>query len=169
MGHTRVRAVACKLASPPTTAGASACRGHGRLYVEAAAPRSSAGGPRAARSDVGDVPSNHGGEGVSRYLFVLWDGGGNVPPQLGIVSRLVARGHDVRVLAEPSLEPDVTATGASFVSLDRAPHRDDRSPESDFVRDWEARTPIGEFARTRDRVLIGPSALYAHDVLAELE
>jgi UDP:flavonoid glycosyltransferase YjiC (YdhE family) len=106
---------------------------------------------------------------MSRHLFLLWDGGGNVPPQLGIVSRLVGRGHEVRVLGEPSLERDVTATGASFVSLDRAPHRYDRSPESDFVRDWEARTPIGEFARTRDRVLIGPAALYARDVLGELD
>jgi UDP:flavonoid glycosyltransferase YjiC (YdhE family) len=106
---------------------------------------------------------------MSRYLFVLWDGGGNVPPQLGIVSRLVARGHDVRVLADPSLEHDIAATGATCVPLSQAPHRYDRSPESDFVRDWEARTPIGEFARTRDRVLIGPSALYARDVLAELE
>ncbi|HMC68946.1 MAG TPA: nucleotide disphospho-sugar-binding domain-containing protein, partial [Mycobacteriales bacterium] len=61
------------------------------------------------------------------------------------------------------------AAGASFVSWNQAPHRCDWSTESDFVRDWEARTPIGEFARTRDRVLIGPSALYARDVLAELE
>lgn len=105
---------------------------------------------------------------MSRFLFLLWDGGGNVPPQLGIVRRLVARGHDVRVLAEPSLQSDVTSTGASFVSLAAAPHRFDRSPASDFVRDWEARTPVGEFARTRDRVMIGPARLYACDVLTEL-
>lgn len=105
---------------------------------------------------------------MSRFLFLLWDGGGNIPPQLGIARRLVARGHQVRVLTEPSLEPEVTAVGASFVALTRAPHRYDRSPDSDFVRDWEARTPIGEFARTRDRVMIGPAVRYAEDVLAEL-
>lgn len=105
---------------------------------------------------------------MSRFLLVLWDGGGNVPPQLGIARRLVARGHDVRVLTEPSLAGEVTGVGARFVSLRTAPNRVDRAPESDFVRDWEARTPIGEFARTRDRVLIGPAARYAADVLAEL-
>lgn len=105
---------------------------------------------------------------MSRFLFLLWDGGGNVPPQLGIARRLVTRGHQVRVLTEPSLEPEVTAAGASFVVLTSAPHRYDRSPDSDFVRDWAARTPIGEFARTRDRVMIGPAARYADDVLAEL-
>jgi len=105
---------------------------------------------------------------MSRFLFLLWDGGGNVPPQLGIARRLVARGHQVRVLTEPSLESEVTAAGASFVALTSAPHRYDRSPDSDFVRDWAARTPIGEFARTRDRVMIGPAARYADDVLAEL-
>lgn len=105
---------------------------------------------------------------MSRFLFLLWDGGGNVPPQLGIVRRLVARGHAVRVLTEPSLQPEVASTGASFISLRAAPHRFDRSPASDFVRDWEARTPIGEFARARDRVMIGPARLYAEDVLTEL-
>ncbi len=105
---------------------------------------------------------------MSRFLLLLWDGGGNVPPQLGIARRLMNRGHDVRVLTEPSLEREVTAVGARFVGLTAAPHRSDRSPESDFVRDWEARTPIGEFARTRDRVMIGPATRYAADVLAEL-
>lgn len=105
---------------------------------------------------------------MSRFLFLLWEGGGNVPPQLGIARRLHARGHQVRVLAEPSLEPEVTAAGATFVALQAAPHRFDKLPESDFVRDWEARTPIGEFARTRDRVMIGPAGRYATDVLTEL-
>jgi MGT family glycosyltransferase len=105
---------------------------------------------------------------MSRFLFLLWDGGGNVPPQLGIARRLAARGHHVRVLADPSLQPEIASTGATFVSLQAAPHRFDRLPDSDYVRDWEARTPIGEFARTRDRAMIGPAADYATDVLAEL-
>jgi hypothetical protein len=28
-----------------------------------------------------------------RYLFVMWEGGGNVPPQVGLARKLVARGH----------------------------------------------------------------------------
>jgi UDP:flavonoid glycosyltransferase YjiC (YdhE family) len=106
---------------------------------------------------------------MSRFLFVLWEGGGNVPPQLGIARRLLARRHQVRVLGDPCLEADVRAAGADFAAFTRAPHRLDRSPESDFVRDWEPRTPIGQFARTRDRAMIGPAADYAADVVAAVD
>jgi UDP:flavonoid glycosyltransferase YjiC (YdhE family) len=106
---------------------------------------------------------------MSRFLFVLWEGGGNVPPQLGIARRLLTRGHRVRVLGDPCLEADVRRGGADFAPFTRAPHRLDRSPDSDFVRDWEARTPIGEFARTRDRAMMGPAADYGADVVAAID
>jgi UDP:flavonoid glycosyltransferase YjiC (YdhE family) len=35
---------------------------------------------------------------VARILLVTWDGGGNVPPAMGIARALRDRGHDVRVL-----------------------------------------------------------------------
>jgi UDP:flavonoid glycosyltransferase YjiC (YdhE family) len=57
-----------------------------------------------------------------RFLFVMWEGGGNVPPQLGLARKLVARGHQVRVLTEPSVRQDVRATGASSSSFANAPH-----------------------------------------------
>ena len=50
---------------------------------------------------------------MSKFLFVLWEGGGNVPPQLGIARRLVERGHEVRVLTEPCLASAVAAAGAT--------------------------------------------------------
>ena len=105
---------------------------------------------------------------MSSFLFVLWEGGGHVPPQLGIARRLLARGHRVRVLGDPCLDADFLAVGADFAPFSRAPHRLDRTPASDFVRDWEARTPIGEFARTRDRAMMGPAAAYAADVAAAI-
>jgi UDP:flavonoid glycosyltransferase YjiC (YdhE family) len=52
-----------------------------------------------------------------RFLFVMWEGGGNVPPQLGLAGKLVARGQQVRVLTEPSLRRDVDATGAAYRSF----------------------------------------------------
>jgi UDP:flavonoid glycosyltransferase YjiC (YdhE family) len=103
-----------------------------------------------------------------RFLFVMWEGGGNVPPQLGLARKLVARGHQVRVLTEPSVREDVLATGASYGSFTRAPHRQDRSPQSDLVRDFDARTPIGALAATRDRVMFGPARAYAEDTLEEI-
>lgn len=106
---------------------------------------------------------------MSRFLFVLWEGGGNVPPQLGIARRLLARGHQVRVLGDSCLEADIRSAGADFAAFTGAPHRLDRSPGSDYVLDWEPRTPIGRFARTRDREMIGPAADYAADVLAAID
>jgi MGT family glycosyltransferase len=102
-----------------------------------------------------------------RFLFVLWEGGGNVAPQLGLASGLVERGHDVRVLSEDCLCGDVAAAGARFEPFATAPNRASRS--EDLIRDWEARTPLGAFARGRDRVMMGPAADYARDTRAALE
>ncbi|WP_018332390.1 glycosyltransferase [Actinomycetospora chiangmaiensis] len=51
---------------------------------------------------------------MSRVLAVTWDGGGNVPPLLGIVAELVGRGDEVRVLGHPRQEEVATAAGADF-------------------------------------------------------
>ena len=104
-----------------------------------------------------------------RFLFVIGEGGGNVPPQLGLARKLVLRGHEVRVLTEPCIAQDVHAIGASYVSFTQAPHRNDRSRDSDFVRDFEAKTPIGALAAFRDRVIFGPARAFAADTMAEIE
>jgi MGT family glycosyltransferase len=101
-----------------------------------------------------------------RFLFVLWEGGGNCPPQLAIAGRLSARGHAVTVLADPSIEADAIAAGASFVPWRQAPHRTTRTPESEIIRDWAARTALGAFARARDRHAFRPAKLFAREVLS---
>jgi UDP:flavonoid glycosyltransferase YjiC (YdhE family) len=106
---------------------------------------------------------------MSEFLLCLPDGGGSAPPLLSVASALAARGHGVRVLADPVLAPDVRATGATWVSWTRAPHRHDHAPESDIMRDWEGRTPLAQFARARDRLVFGPAGAFAADVLEELE
>jgi MGT family glycosyltransferase len=105
---------------------------------------------------------------MARFLLCLWDGGGSVPPTLDVAAALTRRGHDVRVLADPVLRPDVEASGAAFVAWTTAPHRDDHTPASEFIRDWEPRTPMGGLARIRDRLVTGPAARFAADVRAEL-
>jgi MGT family glycosyltransferase len=103
-----------------------------------------------------------------RFLFVEWEGGGNLPPALGLARRLVARGHEVRVLSEPCNEAEVLAAGCAFIPYRRAPHRADKSPASAFARDWEAGNPIAAFALLREKLLFGPARAYAEDTLAEL-
>jgi MGT family glycosyltransferase len=100
-------------------------------------------------------------------LFVLWEGGGNVPVQLALAKGLVERGHEVRVLTEDCLAADVAAAGCRFEPFVEAPNRASRT--EDLIRDSEARTPLGAFARARDRVVMGPAAAYAHDTRAALE
>jgi MGT family glycosyltransferase len=104
-----------------------------------------------------------------RILAALWDGGGTVPPELAIVRALVERGDDVTVIADAVLADDVAATGAAHVPWTTAPQHTTRDPKDDFVQEWRAKNPLQMFARVRDRFLCGPAALYAQDVVAELE
>jgi MGT family glycosyltransferase len=104
-----------------------------------------------------------------RYLFATIDGGGSVPPDMSVARALVARGHDVRVLADAVLAPDVEATGAEHVPWERAPQRPDLDPQSVVIRDWDAKSPFEAFGRMRDAVMTGPAALFAADVRAELK
>ena len=104
-----------------------------------------------------------------RFLFAHWEGGGNTPPTLAIVRRLVARGHEVRVLGDLCNQTEVESAGASFASWTRIPQRSDKSPESDPIRDWEVRSPLVLLGRLRDRLFVGPALAYAQDLQDELE
>jgi UDP:flavonoid glycosyltransferase YjiC (YdhE family) len=46
-----------------------------------------------------------------RFLFVSWEGGGNLPPALAVAHCLVERGHTVRFLGEPCNREEIEATG----------------------------------------------------------
>ncbi|MBJ7358632.1 glycosyltransferase [Nocardioides sp.] len=52
---------------------------------------------------------------MADYLFVTWDGGGNVPPAVGIARELRRRGHTVRFLGHAGQEQALTAAGFEFV------------------------------------------------------
>lgn len=101
------------------------------------------------------------------YLFVTWEGGGNVPPVLGIARRMVERGHDVRVLTEPCLRDAVTALGGRFEPFSRHFVRQDRT--QDIMGDWQAKTPIGALRRTFDNVVFGPASIVADDTRRAIE
>ncbi len=76
---------------------------------------------------------------------------GNAPPQLALTRELVERGHEVRVLAHSAARARIERTGAEFVAIRRwLPDLDITHPETDPIRDWEARTPLGAAKRMRD-------------------
>jgi MGT family glycosyltransferase len=104
-----------------------------------------------------------------KVLQAIWDGGGNTAPQLAIGRELVARGHEVTVLGNSVQRERIESEGLGFRAYVHAPDADSSSPETDLVRDWEARTPLGAFGRLRDRLMYGPARLFARDVLDAMD
>ena len=97
---------------------------------------------RAARPLPGPRRGARRGGGL-RVLQAFWDGGGNTAPQLGIARALVGRGHEVVFLGNECQREKVEASGAAFRPYRHAPANDASSPETDLLRDWEAKTPLG--------------------------
>jgi len=102
------------------------------------------------------------------YLFAIVDGGGTMPADTSVIRAMVERGHDVRVLADRVLAPDIEATGAEHVPWNRAPQRPNLDPLSMIVNDYDAKTPFQAFALIRDGVIVGPADRFAADVRDEL-
>lgn len=100
------------------------------------------------------------------YLFVTWEGGGNVPVVLGVARRLAQRGHRVRVLTEPCLEGAVRAAGADFLPFTRHFTRTDRAQT--LLDDAKARTTVGALRRSFEVVLFGPARITAEETRAAI-
>ena len=64
---------------------------------------------------------------MAEILFVTWDGGGNVPPALGIADALTARGHTVRFVGHPGQRPALEAAGVEAAGVEVAPSRHARA------------------------------------------
>src|SRR5262245_42229991 len=85
-----------------------------------------------------------GGGPMSRFLLATWDGGGTIPPELGLAAELVARGHEVVVLSDDTVEQEAAAAGAGFTPWVRAPQARARDAEQALIRDWELRNPLAQ-------------------------
>jgi hypothetical protein len=103
---------------------------------------------------------------AGRFLLATIDGGGTIPPELGLAARLVRRGHRVRVLADPTVQRAAEAAGCGFTSWRAAPHFTTVAEQTALIRDLERRGMPGQFAFVRDRIICGPARLFAADVVA---
>lgn len=56
---------------------------------------------------------------MGRILIVTWNGGGNVPPALGIGAELTRRGHRVRVLGHAQQRDTIASAGLDFTAYSR--------------------------------------------------
>ncbi|MFC9919603.1 glycosyltransferase [Agromyces binzhouensis] len=94
------------------------------------------------------------------YLFALTDAGGTVPPEVGVVRRVVDRGHRVTVLADETMAADVESAGAAV--------RIWRRPFEEF-RDWELRTPVALARGMAEHMLVGPAAQQLDDAAVAID
>ena len=104
-----------------------------------------------------------------RYLLPMWDGGGTVTPELGVARRLIARGHSVHVLADPTIRSQAEDVGCTFTPWVRAPHRTSADPDQDLLHDWETTNPLAMLGRVRDRFVAGPAEAFAADTADAIE
>ena len=100
------------------------------------------------------------------YLFTTWDGSGNVPPELSLARGLIARGHQVTLLGDPTLRPDAEAAGTGFIPWREAPHIVSRRPEDDPYRDYETKSPPKLVARLSERLMCTPARHHAAETAA---
>ncbi|MCD2443096.1 glycosyltransferase [Agromyces sp. SYSU K20354] len=95
------------------------------------------------------------------YLFTLTNAGGTVPPEMGVVRRLVERGHRATVVADESIADQVRRSGA--VHLPATPNP---APE---LRDWELRSPMSIARATTDSLMTAPAPGQAADTIAAID
>jgi UDP:flavonoid glycosyltransferase YjiC (YdhE family) len=57
---------------------------------------------------------------MGTIVWACWDGGGNLPPGLGIANALGTRGHDVRFYGRPEMVPRAAAAGVQASAFGRA-------------------------------------------------
>lgn len=67
---------------------------------------------------------------MTRYLFVTWDGGGNLDPELAVANELQVRGHEVRFLGHSAQEQRIRDAGMVFSTYITAKPFDGREPHS---------------------------------------
>jgi UDP:flavonoid glycosyltransferase YjiC (YdhE family) len=103
-----------------------------------------------------------------RFLFVMFNGGGNVPAQLSIARRLVARGHAVHVLADHAVERHAVASGCHFHPFRYAPPGMSETPD-ERLRAQERESSFAKLKRAGDEIMFGPAPLHARDVCETLD
>jgi MGT family glycosyltransferase len=101
---------------------------------------------------------------VSRFLLATWDGGGTIPPELGLAAELVDRGHEVVVLSDDTVEQEATEAGAAFTPWQQAPQARARDAERALIRDWEVKTPLARVRQIGDLLFFGPASFHAADL-----
>ena len=71
---------------------------------------------------------------MSTFVFVTWNGGGNLTPALGIARALAERRHSVAFLGEETQRRRIEAAGLAFTAYTRRPDWDGAPPQTPAER-----------------------------------
>jgi MGT family glycosyltransferase len=108
------------------------------------------------------------GRGGARFLFALVDGGGTVPPAIGLAGELVRRGAVVHVLADPTIEASARSAGCAFSPWRNAPHFNSRAEQTAMIAAMEGRNPLRAVRAVKDFAGKEMTRRYAEDVVAAI-
>ena len=123
---------------------------------------------RRMNSCVADDVAEQPGGGRARFLLAVIDGGGTVPPAIGLAAELVRRGHEVFVLADPTIEASARSAGCAFSPWRDAPHVNSRAEQSALIAAMEGYNPVRAFRAARDFVGKEMTRRFAGDVVASI-
>lgn len=101
----------------------------------------------------------------NHFLFLTIDGGGNIPPVLGLAKRLLEKGHNVTVLTEPCLESPVKSLGLNHMSFKEYFTRENR--KEDICRDWN--DTILKKPAVFKNIIFGPAKITVKETINALE
>jgi UDP:flavonoid glycosyltransferase YjiC (YdhE family) len=101
-----------------------------------------------------------------RFLLAMIDAGGTVPPALGLAADLNRRGHQVRVLADPTIETSARSAGCGFTPWREAPHLNSRAEQTAMIAAMEGRNPVRAFRAVKTYAGKDMTSPFAGDVVA---
>jgi MGT family glycosyltransferase len=104
----------------------------------------------------------------ARFLLAVIDGGGTVPPAMGLAAELVRRGHQVHVLGDPTIEPSARSAGCAFSPWRDAPHVNSRSEQTALIAAMEGRNPLRALRAVKDFAGKEMTRRFATDVVATM-
>jgi UDP:flavonoid glycosyltransferase YjiC (YdhE family) len=109
--------------------------------------------------------SSSAGRRRARFLLAIIDAGGTVPPALSLAAELVHRGHQVRVLADPTVDTSAQAAGCAFSPWQEAPHFDTRGEQTALVAALQGENLIQSFRAVKGFAGKAVTGRYARDVI----
>ncbi len=89
-----------------------------------------------------------------------------MPPALSLGAELVRRGHQVRVLGDPTIETSARSAGCAFSSWREAPHFNSLAEQTAMIAALEGGNPYQAFRAAKDYAGKAMTSRFARDVVS---